>query len=91
MSRREGIYFVPQYHKHLYQEYHSVCPLVGTPLPHPLSCKRVCFPPEPGGVHIPLRVRGWGCPNTDDWKKSLVGTLSTLCPVQILPVTAQDS
>ncbi len=38
--------------------------------------KRVC--PSPRGV--PLRVRGWGSTNSDDWRKSLVlcRTLPTL-------------
>ncbi len=30
------------------------------------------LPPEPkGGGHTRLRVRGWGSPNSDDWRKSL--------------------
>jgi hypothetical protein len=29
-----------------------------------------------GGVHTRLRVRGWGSPNSDDWRESLV-----LCPL----------
>ncbi len=28
-----------------------------------------------GGVHTRLRVRGWGSPNSDDWRESLVLTL----------------
>ncbi len=47
---------------HLYLEYHSVCSLVRMGLPHPLSRKR---------------VRWWGGPNSDDWRKSLV--LCLLC------------
>ncbi len=34
----------------------------------------VPLPPEPGGGHTRLRVRGWGSHNSDDWRKSL-----TLC------------
>jgi hypothetical protein len=41
-----------------------------------------CDPPpaEPGtggGGHTRLRVRGWGSPNADDWRKSLA--LCLLC------------
>jgi hypothetical protein len=59
------------YHKvGIYKEYHSVCPLVGIgTLPTPLS-------PERRGGHTPLRLRGWGGPNSDDWKK--LSTLPTL-------------
>ncbi len=50
-------------------------------LSHPLSRQRVCPSPRnqgggPGG-HIRLRVRGWGSPNSDDWRKSLA--LCLLC------------
>ncbi len=31
-----------------------------------------------GGVHTRLRLRGWGCPNSYDWKESTLPTLSTL-------------
>jgi hypothetical protein len=40
-------------------------------LSHPLSRQRVCPSPPPrnqGGGHTRLRVRGWGSPNSDDWK-----------------------
>jgi hypothetical protein len=54
--------------------------------PNPLSCQRVCpSPQEPrggGGLHTRLRVRGWGSPNSDDWRKS-----SALC-LQCLQATA---
>ncbi len=46
-------------------------------LPQPLPRKRVCPPTEPkvGPGHTRLRrVRGWRCPNSDDWRKS-----SALC------------
>jgi hypothetical protein len=44
---------------------------------HPLSRQRVC--PSPRGGHTRLQVRGWGSPNTDDWRKSLA--LCLLCSV----------
>ncbi len=54
----------------MYKEYHSVCPLVGIgTLPTPFSPASVPLPPEPGGGHTRLRVRGWGSPNFDDWRK----------------------
>ncbi len=48
-------------------------------LSHPsLSPASVPLPPEPkGGGHPRLRVRGWGIPNSDDWRKSLA--LCLLC------------
>ncbi len=57
-----------------YKEYHSVCPLVGIgTLPTPLSPASVPLLPEPrgGGGHTRLRGRGWGSPNSDDYRKSL--------------------
>ncbi len=63
-------------------EYQSVCPLIGIGTPQPLSCKRVCPPsqePKGGGVHTRLRVRGWGSPNSDGRRESLV--LCLLCAV----------
>jgi hypothetical protein len=51
--------------------------------PHPLSRKRVCFPSGTkggGGFQTRLRVRGWGSPNSDDWRENLV--LCLLCEVQ---------
>ncbi len=38
----------------------------------PLSLASECAPP-PGtkGGHTRLRVRGWGSPNSNDWRKSL--------------------
>jgi hypothetical protein len=50
---------------HLYLENTSVCPLVGFGTPPPPE-------PEGEGRHTRLRVRGWGSPNFDDWRKSLV-------------------
>jgi hypothetical protein len=40
-------------------------------LSQPLSHQRVC--------HTRLRVRGWGSPNSDDWRKSL--SLCLLCGI----------
>jgi hypothetical protein len=40
------------------------------PIP-PLSTASVPLPPEPKGGHTRLRARGWGSPNSDDWRKSL--------------------
>jgi hypothetical protein len=50
---------------------------VGT-LPTPFSPASVPLPQNRGGgVHTRLRVRGWGIPNSDDWKKILA--LCLLC------------
>jgi hypothetical protein len=50
-------------------------------LSQPLSRQRVCPSPQNrgGGGHTRLRVRGWGSPNSDDWRKSLA--LCLLCGV----------
>ncbi len=65
----------------IYKEYKSVCPIIGIGLSQPLCRQRVCpsrLPPEPGGGgHTHQRVRGWGSPNSDDWRKSLA--LCLLC------------
>ncbi len=65
----------------IYKEYHSVCPLVGIrTLPCNPSLAIECAPPPRtgrGGGHTRLRVRGWGCPNSDDLRKSLA--LCLLC------------
>ncbi len=61
-----------------YLEYNSVCPLVG--IGNPPS-------PLPGtkeGVHIRLRVRGWGSPNLDDWRESLALCLLYIAFVPVL-------
>jgi hypothetical protein len=51
----------------IYKEYQSVCPLVGIgTLPIPLSPASVPLPPELGGGHTRLRVRGWESTNSDD-------------------------
>jgi hypothetical protein len=39
---------------HIFTEYHSVCPLVGIGLSHPLSRQRVCT------VHLPPVPKGGG-------------------------------
>jgi hypothetical protein len=77
----------------MYKEYHSVCPLVGigTP-PTPLSQASVPLPPRTGGGHTRLRVRGWGRPISDDWRKSLplclysVDVTKLFCPTVISPI-----
>jgi hypothetical protein len=46
-------------------------------LSHPLSPQRVCRRNQRGGGHTRLRVRGWGPPDSDDWRKSLA--LCLLC------------
>ncbi len=48
-----------------------------SPTPSPAS--KGASPPNQGGGHIRLRVRGWGSPNSDDWNKSLA--LCLLCGV----------
>jgi hypothetical protein len=42
---------------------------------HPLSRQRAS--PRNHGGHIRVRVRGWGSPNSNDWRKSLA--LCQLC------------
>jgi hypothetical protein len=47
-------------------------------LSQPLSLQQVYPSPQNrGGGHTRLRVRGWGSPNYDDWRKSLA--LCLLC------------
>jgi hypothetical protein len=62
-----------------FKEYHSVRPSSKLGLSQPLSRQQVCpSPPESGGGgHTRRGVRGWGSPNSDDWRKSLV--LCLLC------------
>ncbi len=46
--------------------------------PNPSPPIKCALPPGPkGGGHTCLRLRGWGCPNFDDWRKSLA--LCLLC------------
>jgi hypothetical protein len=63
----------------IYEEYHSVCPLVGIgTLPTPLLPASVSLPPETGGRgRTRLQMRGWGSSNSDDWSNSLA--LCLLC------------
>jgi hypothetical protein len=68
----------------IYLEYHSVCPSSKwylSPPPPPLPQASVTLPPEPKGVggNTRLQVKGWGSPNSDDWRKSLAFCL--LCGV----------
>ncbi len=63
----------------IFKEHHSVCPLVGigTP-PIPLPQASVPFPSDKRvGGHTRLRLKGWGSPNSDDWRKSVA--LCLLC------------
>ncbi len=64
----------------IYLEYHSECPLVGIGTPPPPLTQAT--EPSPrnqngGGGHTRLRVRRWGSPNSDDWRKILA--LCLLC------------
>ncbi len=61
---------------YIYIEYHCVCPLVGIgTLPPPLSPARgeARTKWRGGGGTLPcgLRARGWGSPNSYDWRNSL--------------------
>jgi hypothetical protein len=69
---------------HIYKKYLSVCPHVEIATPPPSIPQ-----PEPGGGgHTHLRVRVWGSPNSDDWRKSLA--LCRLCATaEPLPVHSQ--
>ncbi len=50
---------------------------MGPPTPSPVS-ECITLPPwNKGGGHNLVRVRGWGSPNSDDWRKSLA--LCLLC------------
>jgi hypothetical protein len=70
---------------HLYKEYHMqrMSPRWNwDSLPPPLSPASVPLPPEPKGPgQTRLRVRGWGSPNSNDWRKSLA--LCLLCGLLI--------
>jgi hypothetical protein len=72
-SLKHTVYYIvaPQkyFSQSTYLEYHSDCPLVG-----------IRTPPPPSR----LRVRGWGSPNSDDWRESLV--LCLLCGIFRLTV-----
>ncbi len=66
---------------HTYLEYHTVpSSELGPPIPSPAS--ECLLPPPPQskeGEHPRLRVRGWGIPNSDDWRKSLAIQFCLLC------------
>jgi hypothetical protein len=71
----------------MYIEHHSLCHLVGigthpTPLPQASvpspSVQRV-------GGHTLLRLRGWGSPNSDDWRKGLALCLLCVRPLPLPP------
>ncbi len=63
----------------IFIEHHSVSPLVGIGTPPPLQPQAsVPSPPDQWvGGHTRLRLKGWGSPNSDDWRKSLA--LCLLC------------
>jgi hypothetical protein len=54
-------------------EYRSVCSFVGIGSPKPSPPQASVSPPgsKGGRSNTPLRVRGVGGPNSDDWKESL--------------------
>ncbi len=54
-----------------------LCPSSKLGPSNPLFRKRVCPSRNQRGGHTRLRVRGGGCPNSDDWRKSLA--LCLLC------------
>ncbi len=69
---KSGLYVQYIVHKlPIYKEYQIVCPLVGIGF--------ICNPSLARGGHTRLRVRGWGSPNSDDWRKSLA--LCQLCDI----------
>ncbi len=76
---------LPNHKVHIYLEYQSVCPLVRIGTLHPpLPPASESLPPEPKeGEHTRLRVRRWGGPNSDDWRKSLA--LCLLCVPNCIP------
>ncbi len=58
----------PGHQKHIYLEYHSVCPLCpnwdpSTPFSASMSLPNLPPPPEPKGGHTRLRVSGEGVQN----------------------------
>jgi hypothetical protein len=54
--------------------------------PNPSLASECAPPPEPGGGgwHTRLRVRGWGSPNCDHWRKSVA--LCLLCGSYLGPL-----
>ncbi len=62
----------PNHKVRIYKDYHSVCPLVGIgTLPTPLWGGG-------GRGNTRLRLRGWGSPNSEDWRKSLALCLDSV-------------
>jgi hypothetical protein len=49
---------------------------LGPPTPSPQAS---VSPPGTKGGHTRLRMRKWGCPNSDDWRKILALCILTLC------------
>ncbi len=85
--------FWPTKYLNIHREYQSVCPLVGVgTFPPPFPLANVPLPPEPKGEgHTRLRVRGWGSPNSDDWRKGLaLCLLWVLTWVFLLAVVSQS-
>ncbi len=58
--------------KYLYIQSTTVnVPSLELGLPHPFSRKRVCPPPYQGvGGHTRLLLKGWGSPNSNDWRNA---------------------
>jgi hypothetical protein len=68
---------------YLYRAHTVYVPSSELGLPQPLSRKRVCPPLLPDqrvGGHTRLLVRGWGSPNSDDWRKRLHSAYSVSFP-----------
>jgi hypothetical protein len=77
-----SVLYVPTFgppKKYIYIESTTVyVPSLELGLTHPFSHQRVCPSPQNQRVgHTRLRVRGWGSPNSDDWRKSFA--LCLLC------------
>jgi hypothetical protein len=70
---------------------YSMSPRRNWDSPTPLSPASVPLPPEPkgGGACTRLRVRGWGSPNSKDWRKSLA--LCLLCGMKSANVSGCKS
>ncbi len=81
----------PPQSTYLYIEHHSECTLVGIGTSRTLSRNASVhpLPPGPKGGHTRLRLRGWGSPNSDDWRKSLA--LCLLCAGRSPPPTRHNS
>ncbi len=70
------------YHKvrDIFLEYHSVCLLESSSEwdnPTPLPQASVSLPRKQKGGLTRQRERGWGSPNSDDWRNSLCSVLFT--------------